>query len=460
MATESDDTGSRDDEIVEGYIEKLLAMDRRRDRGLAPGDLRQVARELGLGDAELARAEEAAEEHATRGRNFYEHGTFGDAIAEFRQALVLRPLDANLICELAWAHWRCFDDSGERDDRDTARELARRAVDLDPDCQSGYQLIRIMEKSARDGRIPRIWIYAGVLVAGAAIIALVLWSRSSTETKASATAVEASPPPPPSSGTAAPLSTTVGKSRPTEAPAADRDEVDLPVKLVDDEERKGVVLEVEKSRLRRYSGQSSFGYDLQGTLAISVHELRKLRVRIELVSPDGKVVEQKYVDLRAAYMPALRPGDRAPVRVLVFEKHTIGPVSEARVVVDIIDQAVAAPRYEPDRDIELEWEIPRPEHIDVIVRERDSQVRRGTANYSHWVTLTVHNRGQRAVEHLRVKVSRFDSDGKEIASTLTYLASSAGPAIGPGQTWVIGGYADIGQVDSVARYRVSVVEAR
>lgn len=63
----------------------------------------------------------------------------------------------------------------------------------------------------------------------------------------------------------------------------------------------------------------------------------------------------------------------------------------------------------------LAWKSARPAHIDIDVRERDSQVKQIFDKTSHWLTLTVTNRGSRQVDHLRMAIRRYDAADKEEA---------------------------------------------
>ncbi|HMB90132.1 MAG TPA: hypothetical protein VKP65_04745, partial [Rhodothermales bacterium] len=82
-----------DDQILEDYIARLLNVQDTRDALLDESDLQGAARDLGLSERDLARADAMAEAHRQRGKNFARHDAWDEAIAEFRQAMVLDPFD-------------------------------------------------------------------------------------------------------------------------------------------------------------------------------------------------------------------------------------------------------------------------------------------------------------------------------------------------------------------------------
>ena len=129
------------DEIISTYIGRLEALQHQREAQLTEAELHAVARELGLSEADLARAEEAAEAHLTRGRGFAQHKLYDDAIAELKAAATLRPLAIEPARALADAYAQRWRIGGATADRDEAARLARRWVELDPGDPAAFALI-------------------------------------------------------------------------------------------------------------------------------------------------------------------------------------------------------------------------------------------------------------------------------------------------------------------------------
>lgn len=116
--------------------------------------LEAIARELGMTDQQIAQIRSAAREHRERGTHFLEHGLWGDAVRELNGAVALNPGDADTLADAAAAfagRWESKKDGG---DRDMARQLAMRAVDLRPDCEAAFAVLGRLDPKARKRSVP------------------------------------------------------------------------------------------------------------------------------------------------------------------------------------------------------------------------------------------------------------------------------------------------------------------
>ncbi|MFT4979785.1 MAG: tetratricopeptide (TPR) repeat protein, partial [Myxococcota bacterium] len=131
---------SRQAEIIASYITQVGDLQRQRQEVLADDELKRIALELGLKPSDIARADQAADEHLTRAAGYSEHSMLDDAIDELRAAVVLRPLDSAVILALAEgyaARWRANRSS---DDREQADQLARQVLQMDPGSADAFAL--------------------------------------------------------------------------------------------------------------------------------------------------------------------------------------------------------------------------------------------------------------------------------------------------------------------------------
>ncbi len=108
-----------DESILQDYIARLLSTQDERDEWLSEDDLKTVAHDLGLSDEDLARIEATTEAHRQRGQHFSQHGAWDDAVAEYRQAVVLDPFDVPLVHALAVAHASRWEETRDREDRES-----------------------------------------------------------------------------------------------------------------------------------------------------------------------------------------------------------------------------------------------------------------------------------------------------------------------------------------------------
>ncbi len=228
-----------DESILQDYIARLLSMQDERDEWLGEDDLKTVARDLGLSDEDLARIEATTEAHRQRGQRFSQHDAWDDAIAEYRQAVVLDPFDVSLVHALAVTHASRYEETRAPEDRETAERYTRRCIELDPNHQPSYELLAVLKHPPATAppkpaarRAVIFAILLGVVVIAAA--ALVYLNINPTP--------EAPPPPsppPPPTTTAAP-------------DGALPSEMQIPVRLLDSDNARGLRLDVQRSLLNNY----------------------------------------------------------------------------------------------------------------------------------------------------------------------------------------------------------------
>ncbi len=434
-----------DESILQDYIARLLSTQDERDEWLDEDDLKTVARDLGLSDEDLARIEATTEAHRQRGQHFSQHGAWDDAVAEYRQAVVLDPFDVPLVHALAVTHARRYEETRDREDRETAERYTRRCIELDPNHQPSYELLTALKQSPATAP-PKPAARRAVILAFA--MAMVVIAAAALVYLNSSPPPEAPPPPPPPPPTA------------TVAPgAALPSEMQIPVRLLDADNARGLHLDVQRSLLNNYD--STFSYTLHATLLNQTDELHRLRMKMALVGADGAVVQTKYFDARSDHQPYLRPGDTAPVAELIYEKQPAPRLQEVQLSVDIVEREPAASAYDATPPIPVTWEFTQPAHLDVEVYERESRISSGFREQMHFLTLAAYNQGTRSVQHLRLKVTWFDAQDATITSELTYVVPSTGPAMRSGETWLaraIGKFPE-GEDTPFARYAVTVVEA-
>ena len=436
-----------DEQILQDYIARLLAMQDERQEWLGEHDLNAVARDLGLSDEDLARLDAVIEGHRQRGKNFGRHGAWDEAISEFRQAAVLDPFDVPLLYELAVAHASRWEDAKDPEDQADAERYARRCIELDPGHQPSYELLTTLKKPlvptpAASRQRLLISIAAAVVLIAALGVALAFFSLQNTFPPNASPTSNPAPAPNPSPPT-------------TDAPPAS--EVAIPVRLLADGQ--ALRLDVQRSLLNRYD--DAFSYTLHATLHNEADELHRLRLKMTLLDADGTALQTKYFDGLADHKPYLRPGDTAPVSELIYEKQPPPDLQNVELSVDIIERETAAANYGTPTPVPLTWEFTQPAHLDVAVFERESRISDGLREPLHFLTLAVRNNGTRPVQHLRLKVTWFDAEDNVLASELTYAVASSGPAMRAGETWVARAIGTLPADDTplYARYAVSVAEA-
>ena len=435
-----------DGQILQDYIGRLLALQDDRKEWLGEEDLKAVAHDLGLSEADIARLDAVTEAHRQRGKNFGRHGAWDEAISEFRQATALDPFDVPLLHELAVAHASRFGESQDPEDREAAQRYAHRCIELDPDHQASFELLAALKQKpklpAQPAKSRLLVVVAAVLVLGLGGVFFVLRDLEQ-------------PPPRPETTTVTPPTGTPRATSPASTPG----EAEIPIRL-EEGETQGLRLEVQRSLFKRYD--DSFSYSLHATLLNEREELHRLRLKMTLLDAEGTILHTKYFDGLGDHEPYLRPGDTAPLSTLIFEKQPPPSLQDVRLAIDIIEQEPAATTYGTATEVPFSWEFERPEYIEVGLSERESRVAEGLREPLHFLTLAVKNEGTRSIQHLRVKVTWLDANDEVLTSKLTYAVPSSGPSLRAGETWVVRaiGTLPVGNTPPFARYAVSITEAR
>src|SRR5690606_23204801 len=111
------------------------------DTELDEADLAEIARELGLTDADLDRVEQAITDHVDRGRGYAKHQMWDDAVREFEEASALAPSRSAIRLALAHALLERWAATQFDDDRQRSVELARHVLEHEPKNQQAYALL-------------------------------------------------------------------------------------------------------------------------------------------------------------------------------------------------------------------------------------------------------------------------------------------------------------------------------
>ncbi|EAY28844.1 OmpA family protein [Microscilla marina] len=133
-----------DSQSIEAYFEKILQIKNQR-KGLSQSELKEIALDLGMSEAEWREVQNVARGHIERGYNFLEHQNEDDAQKEFEQALLVFPDDAPALYGVAHIHERRFMAKGKAADKETALKYAHAALQTDPAHTEAARLISYLK---------------------------------------------------------------------------------------------------------------------------------------------------------------------------------------------------------------------------------------------------------------------------------------------------------------------------
>lgn len=149
------------------HLGRVVAIAEARKGRLDEGELTSIARELGIGEADLAAAAQEAADHFARGQGFSARALWSDAIAELSEAHTLAPARLDISLALARAHQR----RGRGDDRAIADRLARMALEWEPGNEAAFAILADLDAARRARKLRLRWLAlgGGVLVAALAL---------------------------------------------------------------------------------------------------------------------------------------------------------------------------------------------------------------------------------------------------------------------------------------------------
>lgn len=143
-----------DDDRLERF---LLAVERVRgeQRALGAVERAEIARELGLSEADLAAARERGERYLAQGEGFTRNELWSDALHALEQAEALLPDDLRVVGAMAETHRGRFRVLSDDADRQRVRTLAARCLEIDPRHAPAFEWIREVDAHAAAGRRKR-----------------------------------------------------------------------------------------------------------------------------------------------------------------------------------------------------------------------------------------------------------------------------------------------------------------
>ena len=425
-------------DVLQTYLARVAALKAAHDRALDADDLREIASDLGLTEADLAAVDAAAQAAHQRGRGHLAHGRFADAIAEFEVAAEIRPLGQALAADQAEAHLGRWRAEGRAEDREAAARHARRGLTLDPTWQRGFALLNELDAPRRGAPRPTQLLALGVTLAllGAGFAAFVLLARPTAAPRRAT----------------APAPVVVEQVAPVAAQAPS--EVAIPFELAG-EQATGLTITPRFSRLNNYTERSY--WKMAGELRNDGRsEIARLFVEVALLGEGDRPLLLYTTELAGRQTVPLRPGD-----ALVFNalRQTTPALRKVRMTVRSRDEAPAPATYGTTPVAPLEWAIVKPPQFALALRERTLKVQKMSfPKGSDPIAVgqfELHNQGA-AIRTLRLEMAQLDASSKRLGAYDRLVVSGDGMELRPGEVRLVRWYSRVPKAFS--RYAMRVIE--
>ena len=444
--------------ILTTYLQRVLALKDERRTLPSPEELREIARELGLSETDLAAVEQAAEDHFLRGQGFLERRRWDDAIVELEEAVAVSPRSVERRHALAAAHAGKWQESHEASSRDRAEKLARECLELDPRHGESFEVLeRLGPAQATPHPRPRPKTALALSLAGLALVGILTLKTLRSEPMDRESGDHASAIVEEPAVTEGPTSSPAPQD--AASPQGEVEELNIPASLDLGSTGLDLELEIRQSRLKNYATGKSF-VTLNALLAnVGASEIDKLGARLVLSDTAGGVIQQDAFDVLTSSSPVLRPGDRHAIHLL---RETSPELRDLRLVIETVDQNPAAAAYAPAKTIPLDWPSDRPSDLDVTLRQRSyryaekSLPKDGTGYFN--TVLEIENTSQRTLRQLVLQVEILGPEEQWTAAHEGHVVLSSGPALRPGEVRLKRLFHRVeGQPES---YRMSVVSVQ
>ena len=181
------------DQVLEAYVKRIMDVQygMEQQKPLTDDELKEIALEMGLSEAEYENSKRQAETHHQRAMAFLKANNYADAIEEWTKAITLYPnhVEANHLLGKAYMHYAMLNESEE--DMKQARFYTNRCLQLSPvhagalkvktQIRKGVTHRRKAEESEK--RSKKMLLY---IIIGAVVLALGIFHISVTNSMAGA----------------------------------------------------------------------------------------------------------------------------------------------------------------------------------------------------------------------------------------------------------------------------------
>ncbi|EAY27032.1 tetratricopeptide repeat protein [Microscilla marina] len=411
------------EENLRAFYQKLLEIkDKEAQKSLSQQELKEIAFDLGFSEDEWHLVEQKVEGYLKNGQSFLSFKNWKDAIQQFEQALHLSPNNLAAIYGLAIAYHSMHHEYPHEKYKEKAIEYARIRLVNEPGHEPSIRIISELQKPSQTKTVtasPRpqtpaanvgskrasiilLAIVLSVFIAGALVFFSV--QRASDEDNVYKTEKHL-----PKAETSASWSENVTPTN--------RNRNNVPVKFVQSSWSKGFKLaRIEESKLR--PSRQRLSYKLSGALLITGNlPIEELKLKVEFVTPEGKVGLAEYVSVVKKYQPNAIKGDYVPFYLSKYSKsYAANDLSEVRLLVHSVKYGSwKKPTHRP---VPTVWAYDRPEGIKIDVLERAQQVRGYAKSTSHKVEVNFINKSAESLQRFKVE-AQWLNHNDEIVHSVT-----------------------------------------
>ncbi|MGB0525993.1 MAG: tetratricopeptide repeat protein, partial [Flammeovirgaceae bacterium] len=340
-------------QLLDRYIGKLLEMKELKSSQFTQAELKEIALEIGLTEADLKLAKEEVNSHLKRGQTYVQAKDWEAAENEYLHASELDPVNVSTQYQLAAFYFQKWHKTGLQKKELTV--AIQQCLELQADYVPAKNLLLKIAKSERKGRLfRRFKRVVAAIVIPILLLATYVFLKEIEVIKPSPTGLEGLV-------------------------------YDVPVAIAPMTNLEGVGVDITRFTIKHDESvhrQRSFDYDYVGSISSETYEVHKLRFKLTFENQNGQEWEDGYLWLFNANSSfagdenrfTLHPNDH-----YLFHGEDYGilqydpaKITKVRLEADRFERFRPAASYPEYPSVPLKWLTQKVDYLDFEVKERDN----------------------------------------------------------------------------------------
>lgn len=380
------------EDTLKRYVDKVLEI-QDQENALSDSELRDIAKEIGLSQDDLAAIDKKVAEDERRAIGFMKHAIWSDAISEWKEVIALSPNHVTVRANLSF----CYLKNG---DHRNARLMADSALKADPSNTQAFEVLGQLSKRKSLNSI--LVMTVGTFALGFLLAFGMVAYQGSKEQNTIPDQKDK----------------LVIESKTVKGLVESKDQSGF---AVESNLPEGLDFEAHLSEYTNYDDSSY--YKLIGKIKNNTtQEIPELKGTITYGLADGNSF-QEVTDIHADHQAVLRPGDFAHFDLL--QKISNTSLKSVKLNVEISGETPALRKYPKSKEIEFSWGEIETERYKISISERDQSLGSVSSfGQFHKATWEVKNLG-RTIRNLKMGVRYFSKENEELADKFFYVTSSS-----------------------------------
>lgn len=403
------------DRLLEAYIEQVLKLqEEHRQIPLKVEELNRIASQLGLSASELDFIDQKFQDYFYRGKGYLRHQNWDKAIEEFSQAILIKPLHIDSLFGLAESHFFRWQATGKKADKEAALDYAERCLQTDARHEGAFLLIGRLNRNLplrrKNAKVIRWTILGFISLCTMVLIALLVMMINPFGKK---------------------QGERISTERQENRVVSNLEDLNLKVSIFQEENARGLRLKTETSLLKSIS--EGYAYELTGAIITDKFEIERLVLQLELKDSLQKINTIELIPLWEESQPILQPGDAVPIKILIRDANLSPDLKEVTLKVYKIKRYEVEGKIEPDTKISTTWTTVKPKSMDVEIGERMQVIHSEPELFTHKITLSYTNKGEKPIEKLQVQLRWLNKELELIHTANVDLLNLTDPLLPPRQ---------------------------